>query len=585
MTDTPNTEQSRRDAEVVSRHLPSGYSAEPDILASDPGNPDTSTAGRGGSGSAQESSLKLQGGDIHRDLFKIDARSKLLQRAATFSHPNGSYGTSPSTPQEDEPLLRAYEQRAPGGFRRQFVQQQQQGGLYSLTSPVTRSFVAFLDLYGGFAGEDLFESEDESAIQEEEDEEARRTGAERAPLLGRRKSLRARKQGDAGQMRSFFTLLKAFVGTGIMFLPKAFNNGGILFSSITMIVVSVLTCLCFRMLLQCRSRYGGSYGDIGETIGGPRMRSVILISIFISQIGFCCSALIFTAENGRSFLDAVTSKDTTPLSTNALIAVQLVLLIPFALIRDISKLGPAALLADIFIMIGLSYIYYFDISHLAHHGIHKTVKLFNPAHYTLTVGSAIFAFEGIGLILPIQSSMAQPEKFSALLYLVMLIMTIVLTSIGALSYATFGNATMTEVISNFPQSDPLVNAVQLLYSLAVLIGTPVQLFPAVRILEARIFGHLSGKRDAATKWRKNAFRAAVVAFCAVVSVIGAADLDRFVALIGSLACVPLVYIYPAWLHYKGVAASPGSKIGDGLMMGVGLVAMVYTTVVTVSQWM
>jgi proton-coupled amino acid transporter len=579
MTDTASNEQSRREAEVVSRHLPPGYSAEHDVVASEPANgADSSSDGAGAAG--QESSLKLQGGDIHRDLFKIDARSKLLQRSATYSHPS-NYGATQDSDQDAS--LAAHEQRAPGGFRRQFLLQQRR--LSSVTSPVTRNFVAFLDLYGGFAGEDLYASEDESSAQAtEEDGEGRRARGETTPLLGRRKSVRSMKPGDAGQLRTFFTLLKAFVGTGIMFLPKAFNNGGILFSSITLVVVSILTCICFHMLMQCRKRYGGSYGDIGEEVGGPRMRSVILFSIFISQIGFVCSAIIFTAENLYSFLNAVTPGPTAPVSTDLFMALQLVMLIPFALIRNISKLGPASLLADIFIGFGLAYIYSYDITSLAVHGVHKTVQLFNPAHYTLTIGSIIFCFEGIGLILPIQSSMVQPEKFPTLLYIVMAIITAALTSVGALSYATFGDGTKTEIISNFPQDSSLVNAVQLLYSIAVLAGTPVQLFPAVRILEGRIFGHLSGKRDTATKWKKNALRTAVVALCGLISVLGAADLDRFVALIGSFACVPLVYIYPAFLHCKGMAASRWEMVGDMLMMGLGLVAMVYTTLITLSQW-
>ena len=46
--------------------------------------------------------------------------------------------------------------------------------------------------------------------------------------------------------------LKAFVGTGIMFLPKAFNNGGILFSSITMLIVSAVTMIAFHILLDLK---------------------------------------------------------------------------------------------------------------------------------------------------------------------------------------------------------------------------------------------------------------------------------------------------------------------------------------------
>lgn len=380
-------------------------------------------------------------------------------------------------------------------------------------------------------------------------------------------------------VKSFFTLLKAFIGTGIMFLPKAFNNGGILFSSITMILVSAVSMLAFHLLLQCRTQYGGGYGDLGKAIGGPKLRALILGSITISQIGFVCAGIVFVAENLYSFSEAVTNGP-SPLPIRALIAIQLIVLIPLAFIRNISKLGPAALLADAFILIGLGYIYYFDIATLAVQGIEPSVALFNPAHFTLTIGSAIFTFEGIGLILPIQSSMKKPQNFEWLLATIMLLITIIFTSVGALCYATFGSDTQIEIISNYPQDSKLVQAVQFLYSMAVLFGTPVQLFPAIRVLEGKYLGHLSGKKDIRTKWKKNAFRTGLVVLCGGISIAGASNLDRFVALIGSFACVPLVYIYPPYLHYKGVAEGKWAKIGDVVFMVLGLAAMVYTTGVT-----
>ena len=568
------------EADVVSKHLPSGYGAEPDVVSGDPGDASSSTADQATSEGNQDS-LKLQGGDIHREIFKIQARAKLHQRAATFAHPS-IQRSSTFTPPRDE--IRHRDQLAPGGFRRQFLQRQKKG-LNIATNPVTKNFVSFLDLYGSFAGEDLAESEEETG-SEVTDDDAEAQPAETRPLLGRRKtSRRAARPGDAGTVKSFFTLLKAFVGTGIMFLPKAFNNGGILFSSVTLIMVSLISCVCFHLLLQCRKRYGGSYGDLGAAVGGPKFRSLILGSITISQIGFVCAGIIFVAENLFSFLNAVTPNHVTPVGTNPLIAIQLVALIPLALIRNISKLGPAALLADVFIFFGLFYIWYYDIATLASRGLHETVQLFNPRSFTLTIGSAIFTFEGIGLILPIQSSMAQPEKFSRLLYIVMVIITIIFTSIGALCYATFGSQTSVEIISNYPQSSKLVNAVQFLYSMAVLVGTPVQLFPATRIIETSLFGErASGKRSQVMKWKKNAFRTGITVLCGVIAIAGASDLDKFVALIGSFACVPLVYIYPALLHYKGVAESRWMKACDVVLMGVGFAAMIYSTVITLLTW-
>lgn len=568
------TRQERKDARVVSKHLHPAYSAHPDAMLDTP--PQSSKSTQMSTEEERESSLKLQGGDIHRDLYKIDARARLNQRAQTFSHPRRPSNTSFAEA--------AAAQKAPGGFRRHFLQQQHR--FNSVTTPVTKNFVSFLDLYGSFAGEDLAESDEEdSAIADNEETSGRQAqeAGERRPLLGRRKSSRVAKKGDATMTQTFFLLLKSFIGTGVLFLPKAFKNGGLLFSSITLVMVSLISCVAFHLLLQCRARYGGGYGEIGEAIGGKKLRAIILGSITFSQIGFVCAGIIFTAENLFSFLDAVV-KGSAPLSINALIGLQLIVLVPLALIRNISKLGSSALLADVCILLGLGYIYYYDISSLATEGLNTTVEMFNPRDFTLTVGSAIFTFEGIGLILPIQSSMKEPHKFGRLLYGVMLLITIIFTSVGGFSYATFGDETNVEVISNFPQDSKLVNAVQFLYSLAVLVGTPVQLFPAMRIIEGSLFGHLSGKRDTMTKWKKNAFRTGIVCVCGIISALGAADLDKFVALIGSFACVPLVYIYPAYLHWKGIAENRYVKWGDIIFMVLGVVAMVYTTSVTILRW-
>ncbi|KIW93773.1 uncharacterized protein Z519_05088 [Cladophialophora bantiana CBS 173.52] len=561
MSDTPNSTDDDRAARVIAGHLPSGYTAGLDSVHGDsdaprePGEPEP------------ESSLKLQGGDIHRDLYKIQQRNR-LQRAATFSHPNDS-----STAMENETSVA--EQLAPGGFRREFVRKKH-GRFNPAVIPVTRNFVEFLSLYGSFAGEDLEDSEEESALEDEEG-----APSERRPLLPRRRTAVA-KPGDAGTTKTFFTLLKAFIGTGIMFLPKAFNNGGILFSSMALLTVSLATTWAFHLLLRCRQIHKKSgYGELGEVIGGPRMRAIILGSVTISQLGFVCAGTVFVAQNLYSFQDAVT-KGPAPVSTNILITLQLIALVPLAFIRNISKLGPAALVADVFILLGLAYIYYYDISCLIDHGLNSTVQLFNPQHYTLTIGSAIFTFEGIGLILPIQSSMRDPDKFEPLLWVIMLIITVIFTSIGALCYATFGSATKIEVISNFPQGSRLVNAVQLLYALAVMAGTPVQLFPALRILEGKMFGHRSGKRDMSIKWKKNGFRTVLIVLCALVAILGSSNLDTFVALIGSICCVPLVYIYPPLLHYKGVARSSGEKAGDVVLMILGIVCMIYTAIITIA---
>jgi solute carrier family 36 (proton-coupled amino acid transporter) len=222
-----------------------------------------------------------------------------------------------------------------------------------------------------------------------------------------------------------------------------------LFSSLLLPAFAMFSLYCFMLLINARGKVVGSYGDIGGALFGNKMRGIILASIIVSQVGFVCAYTIFTAENLSAFVSAVT-RGQHSMDVRLLILIQLVILLPCALIRDISKLSGTALIADFFILLGLCVLYYFDIFTLATKGI-ADVALFNSKDYVLFLGTAAFAFEGIGLIIPIQESMIRPEKFPFVLTSVMVILILVFTSIGALSYAAYGSAVKTVIISSLPQ--------------------------------------------------------------------------------------------------------------------------------------
>lgn len=153
------------------------------------------------------------------------------------------------------------------------------------------------------------------------------------------------------------------------------------------------------------------------------------------------------------------------------------------------------------------------------------------------------------------------------------------------------------------QDNKFVNAVQFIYSLAILLSTPMQIFPAITILEKGIFSR-SGKFSKNIKWGKNAFRFMMVIVCALIAWIGANDLDKFVALVGSFACIPLVYIYPVsmkyltflssitqadfrpqpLIHRRAVTRETWRSMLDVVLCLMGFVLMAYTSALTITSW-
>ncbi|KAI9233869.1 MAG: transmembrane amino acid transporter protein-domain-containing protein [Podila humilis] len=450
----------------------------------------------------------------------------------------------------------------------------------------TKSFIDFLAMYGHFAGEDLDDEEGgdfERAVYDEEEGEGGDGGSgassrtENTPLIPKSQQT---PQGDATPAKAVFLLLKSFVGTGIMFLPKAFQNGGIVFSSVFLVTIAAISLFSFLLLVESRQVVPVSFGDIGGHLYGPYMRWAVLFAIAISQIGFVCAYMSFVATNLEALaINVLNATDLYP--SYFFVLIQLVVFVPLALIRNIARLSFTALIADAFICFGLIYMYYYDIFVLSTEGLADVVP-FNPKDFALFIGTAVFTFEGIGLVIPITESMKEPEKFPKVLSGVMIGITVLFTSLGALSYAAFGSETKTVVLLNLPQKSHLVQSVQALYSIAIMLSIPLQLFPAIRIMENGIFTR-SGKYNMLVKWQKNFFRIFALIVCAGIAIWAGEDLDKFVSIVGSVACIPLAYIFPAMFHYK-THPNKTTRVYDVILCAFGVITMIYTTGNTIYSW-
>ncbi|KAF3920657.1 hypothetical protein ABW21_db0206575 [Orbilia brochopaga] len=594
--------------EVVRRHLVREAVYEGDFGPSGRGTLGGAGLDDDSNTDEEYSSLQLQGGDITRQIYQWDAQQRdaaRKMRSRSFVLPR------PDPPDEATDITNI---KVPGGFRRNFIRRAvaaspaPHGRIGEQPAMLTSNFIEFLSIYGHFAGEELEEEEYDPGALTQDDEEAadEQTGLLAGGRRPKRVPTKSERAHGKGSVRgAVLLLLKSFVGTGVLFLPKAFKNGGMLFCICLLLGVAAISYWCFVLLVRTRMKVNGSFGDMGGALYGNGMRIAILASIVVSQIGFASAymgANILQSSSRKTckrssvraldphktsriradFCVVAVSKCETKIEVRWLILMQMVVFLPFSMIRDISKLGGTALVADAFILLGLIYLYYYDLLQIATQGVADIVH-FNPQDWTLFIGTAIFTFEGIGLIIPIQESMKEPHKFPKVLGGVMILITAVFVSAGALGYAAWGSKTKTVVLLNLPQDDKFVNGVQFLYSLAILLSTPLQLFPAIRIMENGLFSK-SGKYSNKVKWEKNIFRFFTVVATALIAWGGADDLDKFVALIGSFACIPLVYMYPPILHYKGVATTKISKIGDIILVVFGTGVMVYTTAQTVQSW-
>ncbi|RLP64228.1 hypothetical protein L150_02969 [Candida albicans Ca529L] len=598
----------------------------------------------------QEDSLKTQGGDITRRLYhqmenitgnnnhnnNNNNNNNNTDTTGNDLDDNVSIGGNSTFRDGPPPRLRtrsasfssyleetrrgsmASDINIPGGFRREFlinkaIQKNQQPPNF-----LTQNFMEFLSIYGHFAGEDFSDEEEEGDEGDEEydnghdgdevfDEESSLLGNERRgggsgggqPFrqLPKKPHPHPQKQppkGTASVFKTFLLLFKALVGSGVLFLPRAFYNGGMLFSMITLSLFGLLTFFCYIGLIESKTILRlSSFGELGYKTYGKPLKYCILVSILLSQIGFVTTYILFTAENMIAFLSQYVSTKNNLLSREVLpnwlnrgnlILIQCILLIPLVLIRNLAKLSMVSLISSVFIVIGLLIIFWYSGVNLINNGVGPNITNFNSNSWTMLIGVAVTSFEGIGLILPIQSSMSQPEKFPLVLSISMAIITSIFVGIGTIGYFSFGDKIKSIIILNLPQDQFAVQSILILYSIAVFLSGPLQLFPAIKIGESLIFRHSkkkskrqqhqhgstdesntnntddndgklyhqSGKYNPQVKWLKNGFRAISVIFICSLAYLNADNIDKFVSFNGCFACIPLVYIYPPLIHLKSI---------------------------------
>ncbi|KAI9254076.1 transmembrane amino acid transporter protein-domain-containing protein [Sporodiniella umbellata] len=469
----------------------------------------------------------------------------------------------------------------------------------SFMSPAKRKTMvrnlSSFSLYTNFAGERLDERAPRNRVHLESMNEEKRKSimTQRSSIKNFHKESSLAEEEEASPEeeeapkasvgKAMFMFLKAFLGSGVLFLPKAFQNGGLALSIVLIIVIALICLLAFQRLVNTQLVVGGSYGDIGGILYNRWLRLVVLFFIVISQIGFVCSYFIFISGNLVNAVD-VLSNCTSHIAEKYYIWFPLIILIPCSLVRHLAKLSFAVILADVLILFGLICIIYFTADQLKNFGVGPNVAPVNPENFALMIGTATFSFEGIGLIIPIVESMKQPDRFPFVLTLGMLIVTMIYVLIGTLSYLAYGDRIQSAVIYNFPPADKLTIAVELLYSLAICLTAPFMLFPALKIIENGIFRKRSGRDSFFIKMSKNVYRILISAVCAVIAFgVGAENLDKFVSLVGSLACVPLCFIFPGMFHLK-ISKKWSDRLMDVFLILFGLGIMIYTLYVTISSF-
>jgi len=254
--------------------------------------------------------------------------------------------------------------------------------------------------------------------------------------------------------------------------------------------------------------------------------------------------------------------------------------LPLCWLRSLQVLALPLLMANLILIFSIFWVFYSDLVHIGVEGVSDIVA-FNWSELPIFFGCAVFAFEGIGMILPIMHAMQQPSRFPVVLRRTIVGFATLATCFGFVGYVAFGHGTRDIIFASLPPSR-MLSFLRLFYSLGIFLGYSVMLLPVFQILETGI--HCL--KDADGVWRRRCFRTGIAISTGLIGAV-IPNFGLFLALLGSVACSLLAFVFPALFHLRRPDKSANSSrwvdVKDIAIVLFGIVGGSVSLVVTLQS--
>ncbi|XP_049862471.1 proton-coupled amino acid transporter-like protein CG1139 isoform X1 [Schistocerca gregaria] len=289
-------------------------------------------------------------------------------------------------------------------------------------------------------------------------------------------------------------LLKSSLGSGILAMPNAFRNAGLAFGMVATLFVGLICTHTVQILVKCSQelcrRTKVPFLGFGETAEAAfktscfeRLRSYskfarnfVVLAILSTYYGSCCVYVVFIGESLHKVCGYY-----VPWMNDLDVRVYMVVMLPvflgLVLVRQLKHMVPVSVAADVALLVSLVITLYYTLS-----GVPSASErdLIAPvSQLPLFFSTVIFAMEGIGVVMPVENSMKNPQRFlgcPGVLNITMSIVVGLYAIIGFCGYLKYGPDTEGSVTLNLPSDEPLAQSVNILIALAIVLTYGLQMF-------------------------------------------------------------------------------------------------------------
>lgn len=394
--------------------------------------------------------------------------------------------------------------------------------------------------------------------------------------------------------KSFGNILIAIIGAGVLGLPYTFMKTGWLAGIIMLGIVAGLTYYCMMLLVWTKRKLEsdgyvkiGSFGDVGFFVSGAAGKAIVDSMIVLSQAGFCVGYLIFIGNSLSSLMSESEVKMDynslhSPLLAGAKVfgigakSVFICAIFPFQLgfnaIRTLTHLAPFSIFADVVDIAAMLIVMVEDVSQY----MKNTPSLEAFTGFSMIpygIGVAIYAFEGIGMVVPLEAEADKKHKFGRILGLAIFFIALTYGGFGLLGYLAFGSGTRDIITLNMGRNWVTI-LVQLALCLNLFFTFPLMMNPVHEVVESRFNG---GQYSFLAR--------SLSVLLTTIFALFVPNFADFLSLVGSSVCCALGFVLPATFHFIACRkdCSLGQVIADVLIICFGTFFAVIGTISSVKQ--
>ncbi|XP_015177852.1 PREDICTED: proton-coupled amino acid transporter 1 [Polistes dominula] len=341
-------------------------------------------------------------------------------------------------------------------------------------------------------------------------------------------------------------LLKSSLGTGILAMPNAIRNGGLVIGSFGTIIIGIICAHCVHILVRSshilckRTRTPKmTYAETAYAafLCGPKpLRpwanvSKIFVNTALSAtyIGGACVYVVFIATTIHQIAEHYNGINTINKVSVMLALIPAVILL--GQVRNLKYMVPFSMVANISMFVGFTMTLYYIFKDIK--PIDKVNMFPEIQQLPIFFATVVFAIEGIGVVMPVENNMEKPQHFLGCPSVLNITMSIVVTLyavIGIFGYLAYGEYTEASVTLNIPVEDIMGQVVKLLIGLAVLFTYGLQLFVPLDIIWNAIKTKFSHKYEAIGEITLRTF----VALLTVGIAVSVQELEPFISLVGAI---------------------------------------------------